>query len=241
MFKNIDWPCEIFLKYHIKNLGCKNAVEQGITWFFENEDEGIILEDDCLPSNSFFIFMDELLCKYRNDREVLMISGTNHLGEFDNNGYSYFYCLGDIWGWATWKRAWILYDKNLENLDNNIKIKSAIKFCKKIPWVIKEILKGCRKVRRGEISSWAYPWALTRLVENGLSIAPSQNLVENIGYGPDATNTILPKQEILNKSFEIKFPLKHPIEKKLKNNYYLIIKINYFLKIFFTRILKFEK
>jgi hypothetical protein len=79
---NVDWPCELKTLFRESNLGCKNAVSGGINWFFSHEEMGIILEDDCLPSASFFDYATQLLQRYRHDNRIWMISGFNPLGEF---------------------------------------------------------------------------------------------------------------------------------------------------------------
>src|SRR5574343_911675 len=108
----IDWPCEVFRNYSDVNLGCRECVSSGITWAFNNTDEAIILEDDCLPNETFFKYCEEMLPKHRNDNRIMHIGGTNF--QQDNPGYqssigndSYYYSnIAQIWGWATWKRSW---------------------------------------------------------------------------------------------------------------------------------------
>ena len=107
-----------------KNLGCKNAVSKAINWFFDNEEMGIILEDDCLPNLNFFLFCEELLNKYKNEKEIGMISGNNFF-EDKKIKNSYIFSYGNIWGWASWKRAWQNYDVNIRRWKNQ-KVKNSI-------------------------------------------------------------------------------------------------------------------
>ncbi|MBR1396888.1 MAG: hypothetical protein IJ563_05075 [Selenomonadaceae bacterium] len=105
----VDWECEVHTNFSDVNMGCKNRIVSGINWVFEQTEELIILEDNCVPDLSFFRFCQELLEKYRNDNRVLSIAGSNH-DEFEYFDESYaFSKFSSPWGWATWKRAWILY------------------------------------------------------------------------------------------------------------------------------------
>ena len=119
---NIDWDCEVKTLFREKNLGCRIAVSTAISWFFENEEQGIILEDDCFPDQSFFPFCEELLWKYQDDKRIMMITGTNSLGTWKSELQSYHFSIyGSIWGWATWKRAWNLYFKKYFHFKKNIR------------------------------------------------------------------------------------------------------------------------
>lgn len=185
----IDWDCEIFTMFHDINLGCKLAVSTGISWFFENEENGIILEDDCLPHPDFFGFCNLLLNKYQHDENIWMISGNNfHTQENDNLASYHFskYCL--IWGWATWKRAWNKYDLNISYWPSWEK---SINLQKSLPDKIEQKYWGkiFEKVYKNQIDTWDYSWVACVLYHNGLTIIPNQNLVTNIGFGPNATHT----------------------------------------------------
>src|SRR5690606_4355769 len=105
---NINWKCDVKTLFRPTNLGCKIAVSEAISWFFDQEEYGIILEDDCLPERSFFPFCAAMLTTYRDDTRVMQISGTNFIGRYTPDPqYSYFFSkYGGIWGWASWRRAW---------------------------------------------------------------------------------------------------------------------------------------
>lgn len=110
----VDWDCELHLLYRDQNLGCRRAVSEAITWFFEHEEAGIILEDDCLPADSFFYFCDALLEKYRHDERIHAITGTNlQMGKQWGEASYYFSRYTNIWGWASWRRVWKEYDSEL--------------------------------------------------------------------------------------------------------------------------------
>lgn len=207
----VDWDCEVKTLFRDKNLGCKYGVSGGIDWFFENEEEGIILEDDCLPSQSFFWFCEELLERYRGDKRILMISGDNfQFGKRRTNDSYYFSQYTHIWGWASWRRAWRYFDKDMENWplirDNGylfdiLQNKRAAKYWAQI----------FETVYRGKIDTWDYPWTFSCWIQNGLTVLPNVNLVSNIGFDGDATHTTS-KDNANSKIpvFNLSFPLKHP-------------------------------
>jgi hypothetical protein len=185
----VDWPCELRTLFRDKNLGCKLGVSGGIDWFFQHEEQGIILEDDCLPSQSFFWFCEELLGKYANDPRIYHIDGCNFVGQripFDGDYDFSRYAL--IWGWATWRRAWKLYDPNLSSLQD-IKRKGLLysyfgSRSAEIYW-----LNNLRKAKLG-LDTWDYQWFAVIWSGNGLVIGPSKNMIKNIGFGVDATHTL---------------------------------------------------
>jgi hypothetical protein len=209
IMSNIDWECEVKTLFRNENLGCRNAVSGAIDWFFENEEMGIILEDDCLPCSGFFGFCETLLEKYKNDTRIMCISGNNFSpGKFDNN-YSYFLSeIPFIWGWATWRRAWKLNDHTLnvykEIQPLNISLSSNPK-ASKMWW------KRIGKTVSGLVDTWDYLWTFTNLINNGLTIIPKNNLVTNIGIGHvDSTHTNKVKQNFVVDTYNIDFPLIHP-------------------------------
>ena len=117
IIKNVDWPCEVLTNFSTPNLGCKKRVSSGIDWIFEQVEEAIILEDDCLPDPSFFQFCEEMLARYRHDDRIAMISGDNFLfGQVPVPESYYFSRYCHIWGWASWRRAWKDYDVNIPAL-----------------------------------------------------------------------------------------------------------------------------
>ncbi len=189
VIKKIDWDCEVKTLFREKNSGCKKAVCEGITWFFDNVEEGIILEDDCLPSESFFRFCEENLEKYRHDTKIMHISGENPLDTEPGNASYYFSKIPHIWGWASWRRAWNLYDVEFQDFDYFIK-NNIIENIFEQKEVQKFWNKVFTRVKNGEINTWDYQWTYALFVNNGLSIVPGKNLVSNIGFGAvKATHT----------------------------------------------------
>ena len=209
IIENVDWDCEVVTLFREKNLGCGKAVSSAIDWFFENVEEGIILEDDCLPSQPFFMYCQELLEYYRQDTRIMQISGSNFIkSEMDE---SYFFSkYGPCWGWATWKRAWKYYDVDMR-LWPVVKVKKLhYDFC-----FDEDEIKAREdifdSVYNGAIDTWDYQWVFAKLVNNGLSITPKENLVSNIGFSEDATHTR--DKGNIRENFERKelvFPLLHP-------------------------------
>jgi hypothetical protein len=207
----IDWECELKILFREENLGCGKAVSGAITWFFDHVDEGIILEDDCLPDGSFFHFCTDLLMKYRSERQVMSISGSNLLGFLLNESdQSYFWGLGGIWGWATWKRAWSLYDFEMREWgEDSVKhqISNAIHTQEWFEYY-KPMFEACYQ---GTLDTWDVQWFYTILRNRGLSANPKVNLVKNIGFGSDATHTENPQSPIAKMNIaSISLPLKHP-------------------------------
>ena len=210
---SVNWPCEVKTLFRDENLGCKRSVSSGIDWFFGNEEEGIILEDDVLPTPSFFQFCDELLEGYREDDRISMISGCNFTSaHFDiENSYD-FSIFTMIWGWASWRRSWKYYDVKMKDWPlwqesgELEKLSQGSNFFQRY-W--RDIFS---KTHRGEIDTWDYQWLFSSWKNNTLSIIPRYNLTENIGFSSDATHTSgkTPKHVTESPPHEIDFPLNHP-------------------------------
>lgn len=212
VLKNIDWECEVKTLFRDNNLGCKEAVSNAITWFFENEEMGIILEDDCLPSQSFFPFCKELLIKYKDDSRIWLIGGTNFLSKFhlENSPKYYFSKYDRSWGWASWRRAWKNYDKKLSLWPEikNANVLKNILYSDKEAKMYNHIFE---QTYQGKIDTWDYQWLFTVLINNGLSIIPETNLISNIGFGGEATHTFNGEHPYANLNRgEVLFPLEHP-------------------------------
>lgn len=185
----VDWKCEVLTNYSEVNLGCKRRVSSGIDWVFSQVEAAIILEDDCLPAPSFFQFCQSLLDYYRDDDRISMISGTNLQQGQSRTPYSYYFSKhAQIWGWATWRRAWKDYDVDMktwpECRQNNLLQSMFYDTYEQDNW--NNIFDN---VFAGKIDTWDYQWLYTGLSQNRLSIEPDRNLVSNIGFGEDATHT----------------------------------------------------
>lgn len=183
----VDWDCEVLKNYSEVNLGCGLRVSSGLDWVFSLVEAAIILEDDCLPHPSFFNFCAAMLEKYRDDPQIMHITGTNPLGKWQADRQSYhFSYFGGIWGWASWRRAWQHYDfkmKSWSNPDVREKIRQVVKER------YETSCKTYREVYEGKVDTWDLQWNFARLSNFGLSIIPAVNLISNIGFGEDATHT----------------------------------------------------
>lgn len=177
----VDWDCEVKTLFREKNLGCKMAISSAISWFFENVEEGIILEDDCVPDQSFFPFCQMMLKRYRDDKRIMMVTGMNYFFNNIEIPESYFFSkYYPIWGWATWRRAWKFYDMymlrwNYYNRNNYLgsiyEDKGMVDFFKNM----------FQEAFENKIDTWDIQWVYTCIFENGMCITPKYNLISNIG------------------------------------------------------------
>jgi len=209
--EDIDWECEIYKNYSKDNKGSYKSTSGGISWVFEHVDRAIILEDDCIPLQSFFLYCQELLEHYKYDERVAVISGNTFVPNKYINDHSYYFSrYSHIWGWATWKRTWNKVDLSMEQ------------------WPIFNSYNGLNSIfhYRNEVKHWQdlyqnmydnagarhwdYLLSLSLYMNNSLSIIPSTNLVSNVGYGANSTNTKIKTKLHELKKTDILFPLKHP-------------------------------
>jgi hypothetical protein len=186
----ISWSCKVQTRYSSANSGCRLGVSGAIDWFFENVEAGIVLEDDCIPSASFFSYCTKLLDRYQTSSQVMCISGDNslHVSPPKNHDYA-FVRFPQIWGWATWRSAWSKYDRNLERYAS---VRGTKEWLDLVPDPLERhhferILD--RLLLEGMPDTWDYQWVATLLLERGVCVHPRVNLVTNIGFGPGATHT----------------------------------------------------
>jgi len=189
ILQKIDWDCNVETLFHATNLGCKKAVSEAINWFFKFVEQGIILEDDTLPDDSFFTFCQEMLEYYKNDPRTMHIGGVNfQFGQKRGNESYYFSKYCHIWGWATWKRAWNFYSVGMDGYQD-FKIDNKVKQIFKSEEEQQYWIKIFDAVHNGQIDTWDFQWFYTIWKCNGLCIVPNVNLISNIGFGKDATHT----------------------------------------------------
>lgn len=189
----IDWPCSVHTHFQAENLGCRRAVMDGISWFFQQVEEGIILEDDCLPGEAFFSFCAQMLEQYRDDEEVMHISGNNPapsaFSQFSGNS-TVFSRMPFIWGWATWRRAWQRYDAHFQALDETWPgLPGDYSLFSDDTTARRYLFDKFQRTRDGEIDTWDYAWFYTILKNRGLCVTPAANLVQNIGFDQNGTHT----------------------------------------------------
>ncbi len=186
---NVDWDCNVKLLFRKDNLGCKYAVSSAIDWFFQNEEQGIILEDDCLPNQDFFRFCDQMLDFYKTDTRIYHIGGSNlQMGNKRGDDSYYFSNLTHVWGWASWRRAWKDYDVELK-IYKNLNTEKAFNIIFDDAHLSKSWNSIFNKLLENKIDTWDFQWAITNMFNNGLSIIPNSNLITNIGFGENATHT----------------------------------------------------
>jgi hypothetical protein len=194
----VDWPCEVKTLFRDKNLGCKYAVSSAITWFFEQEEQGIILEDDCLPHLDFFSFCEILLDHYYSDKRISVITGNNFQNGIPRGDATYYFSkYAHCWGWATWRKTWNYYDgsisfwpqwKDSNDFNNKFPDKAEKKYWKKI----------FNLSYKKKIDSWGYPFIACMMKQNSLTVVPNSNLISNIGFGDEATHTKDLKNKLSN-------------------------------------------
>jgi hypothetical protein len=215
----IDWPCEVTTRFLTENKGCRNGVSSGISWFFAQVEQGIILEDDCMVDQSFFFFTQELLEKYKNQEEIMHISASNFLIETPDWPYSWYYSkYCHIWGWASWRRAWKKYDLNLHQISRReFKVLLDKEFENSADR--NYFLAIYDYAKTPNFTTWDYQWMFSIWAAGGLAVTPAKNLVTNIGFGDGATNTQFADESLSRqKKFGMEFPLVPPPQIKVQKD-----------------------
>ena len=183
---SVDWPCEVKRLFRDQNLGCGPAVSGALNWFFDQEEEGVIIEDDCSPMPGFFEYCQLMLDRYRDAPAVMHISGCGIASKYCPAGADgYLAPFPFIWGWASWRRAWQHYRFELPAESDVAEI-----LAKQNPGgnFVHYWREKFEAVRTGEINTWDYQWVLSVWRAGGLAVTPVRSFVENIGAGPDATH-----------------------------------------------------
>ena len=203
----IDWDCEIKTFFRTENYG-PFAPFTFIKWFFEHEEMGIVLEDDCLPDDEFFLFCREMLLRYKDDERIGIVSGSNFdLKEM--TPYSYYFSKNTfIWGWASWRRVIQPFEASLDNFPfSEFKVllkKDFDTLGERLQ--LKSVYRG---LKRGEIKTWDYQFSFSLLKRGFLSVIPGKNLISNIGFSADAIHTTDTSSPLADRRREVIFPLKH--------------------------------
>lgn len=209
----IDWPCTLHTLFRDANLGCKRGVSSAIDWFFENEAEGIILEDDILPQPAFFPYCEALLDRYRDDQRVAMISGCSFIGDPAQQADYVFSRYLHVWGWASWRRAWQHYDVDMAGWPGRAASARLVQVLGGRADVIAYWTSAFDAVQRGDIDTWDYQWVYSSWMADMLAIMPNGMLIDNLGYGDGATHTAgdAPVYVRTARVADIAFPLKAPV------------------------------
>lgn len=206
----IDWPCSLRVLFREGNLGCRLGVVGALDWFFSEVEEGIVLEDDCVPSVGGLVFFAKMLERYRTESAVLSVSGDNSLGVRFASRDSYFFSgFPHIWGWATWRRAWALYDREMHGW-------RAARLANSSSEIFPDDVSASfwsplfdRVTYEPRVDTWDWQWTATHFLNKGLAVQPSVNLVRNIGFDELATHT---RKRTSRSNARVRniFPLRHP-------------------------------
>ncbi len=212
--EEVDWPCEVISRFAPANLGCKVNVSTGLDWAFEQVEEAIVLEDDCLPDPSFFPFAEELLRRYRDDSRISQICGSNYQQGHRRTSFSYYFSRhAHIWGWATWRRAWRHHDLTMSRWPELCQGEWLKRYLGdgKAAFYWKKLFDDSHRGDRDGLNSWAIPWTFSNWIRDNLSIIPATNLVANIGYSEESTHT--KANGTMNRTLvqSMPFPLLHPL------------------------------
>lgn len=211
IFEKVDWDCEVHTLYRDSNLGCRMAVSGGINWFFEHVERGIILEEDCIPDLTFFQFAEEMLERFEGNDEVMSISGLNLIQDQTQDiATSYLFTkFVFYWGWATWRSAWQKMDVDMNRFPEFVEKKYISRLLKDKD-AQKYILQKFHETHTKQNDSWAYAWFYSCILHDGLAVVPKNNLIQNEGFGEQATHTKTPEAAFQAKSNALTFPLMHP-------------------------------
>ena len=216
---NVDWECQVGTLFREQNLGGPVAVTQALTWFFDQVSEGIILEDDCLPTPSFFHFCETMLERYRYDDRILMVSGRNPCPEFTPDGAkNYFFAnIGKTWGWATWKRAFHGFTLDLPSPEDT-SFMSQLREASGSAAEFKNAKRNLLKMNSHNYPHWDYLWNVRQIIEKKYAIFPCKNMITNIGYGPEATHTKQGKEPLPVFNVQSNFPSEEIYDKKFSRH-----------------------
>ena len=210
IINRVDWDCEVITEFADSNMGCKRRVASGIDWIFEQVEEAIILEDDCLPDPSFFRYCEEMLTRYRDNERVGMVSGGNlQFGRQRGSGSYYFSKYTHIWGWASWRRAWKHYDRDL-TLWPAFRDQGLLTQLFETSGEQEYWRNSFQWVHEGSLDTWDVSWTFTALTHGLLQVVPNVNLISNIGFGANATHTHVVGVHANMPTQPIEFPLVHP-------------------------------
>ena len=211
IINQVDWDCDVSTNYSDVNIGCRNRISSGLNWVFDQVEDAIILEDDCLPSPSFFNFCQTLLDYYRDDKRIMCISGDNFQNGKQRTQYSYYFSkYNHCWGWATWRRAWQQW-----NFDSKhwIEFKNSgmMENLSEDPYEVVYWQNIFDKIFiNGIPDTWDYIWNFTCWSQGGLTILPNTNMVSNIGFREDATHTTQKTNPVANLPTSDIWEIKHP-------------------------------
>lgn len=206
----VDWPCEVRREFAADNMGCRKRVSSGLAWVFGEVPEAIILEDDCVPDASFFPYCDEMLDRYRDDTRIAQVSGSNNQKGRRRGTHSYFFSrYNNVWGWASWRRAFRLYDVEMQRWPE-LRDSGWLTGLLGDPTVAHYWKQQFQAVYDRRIDTWDYQWIYSTWLNGMVSAVPNRNLVRNIGFGPGASHTPMHDPFASDALERMDFPLDHP-------------------------------
>jgi hypothetical protein len=205
----IDWPCDLKTRFLDENVGCDPSVSAAIHWFFEHVEQGVILEDDCVPHPDYFRFCSEMFERYADDARIMQVSS---FAPYPDRCHPYDYHFSRsyrCWGWGTWRRAWALYFDALERYDDSIDQMLRAYFTSSAKYA--ERKKLYETFRMGKRDNWDFKWNVACYAQNALCIVPEKNLMTNIGFDEESTHTVKASPIFAHLQTEpLEFPLRHP-------------------------------
>lgn len=238
--ENVDWNCEVKRLYRSENLGCGRGVSEAITWFFQNEEMGIIIEDDIEPHPDFFEYCDVMLEKYKNDNSIQLIAGHNTFYNGYKSDFSYYMSsLFHMWGWASWRRVWDTYVFDTQNIEMD-KFKEKL-FTRNLPNATKKYWMSVFDMMRNHGSdTWDFQLFFNQIMYDRFSIISYKNLTRNIGFTEEATHTTKDNEKESNHKTQSPLPIMHPTKIFFDTKADLIFAKNYgwYRFSFFERLLR---
>lgn len=211
IIENVDWPCEVKTLFRESNLGCGKGVSSALTWFFENEEQGIIIEDDIVANPDFFTYCDEMLEKYKDDKRIQLIAGHNCFYNGYKGEYTYYMSnIMHIWGWASWRRVWQTYEFDAAKIDTSTFIKKLDEKIVNPRWR-KDTLNAFKMMKNHGCDTWDFQLLFNQILNGRYSIMPYKNLTSNIGFNnADAAHTNGSNNKEDGRIAESPYPLAHP-------------------------------
>jgi hypothetical protein len=209
----VDWDCDVRTNFAESNLGCRRRLSSGLDWVFEQVPECIVLEDDCLPDASFFRFCEEMLERFRDDRRVFQVNGTNYRPHAPPSADSYYFSAqSHVWGWASWADRWRNHYDVAVRAWPRIRDEGSLADVVGGPREAHYWRPILERLHRGEIDTWDYQWAFACMLNGALIVTPTVNLISNIGFGGDATHTSAEDHPLADlPRAAVRFPLRHPV------------------------------
>ena len=186
--QNLSWECEVSYKFNETNLGVGRAPAEAISWFFDLEEDGIVLEDDCIASQSFFVFCESMLKKYKNDDRIMSVAGTNICKNVKYDSDYVYTNFPLMWGWATWRRAWKMHDTKMLDWPD-VKARGSFSRLDKDRWKFHPVhVEFFTKTYESLTPNWDHQWIFAHWNKSGLAVISSKNLVSNVGFDEAASH-----------------------------------------------------